>query len=112
MARQTLGRARPEDRGNYSLRLTWALLLAREGNAEGARRELDEEVLRWAELFPECPVMVAEVYSILGDTDNALAWINTGIRGGDRRSSWLLRDPHLANVRQHHRFQQILDAVH
>ncbi len=111
MARQTLGRARPEDRGNYVLRLTWALLLACERNAEGAHREADQEVLRWAELFPESPVFVAEVYSALGDTENALAWLEKGVRGGDRRKSWLLRDPHLANVRKHPRFQQILDSI-
>lgn len=111
MARQTLGRARPEDRGNYVLRLTWALLLACEGNAEGAQREVDQEILRSAELFPESPVFVAEVYSALRDTENALAWLEKGVRGGDRRKSWLLRDPHLANVRQHPRFQRIADSI-
>ncbi len=110
-ARQTLGRARPEDRRNYALRLTWALLLAREGSAEAAHREADQEVLRWAELFPEGPVMVAEIYSVLGDAENALAWLEKGVRGGDLRKSWLLRDPHLANLRKHPRFQQILDSI-
>ncbi|MBI4907489.1 MAG: protein kinase [Acidobacteria bacterium] len=111
MARQMLGRARPEDRGNYVLRLAWALLLAREGNAGAARREADKEVLRWAELFPECPVMVAEVYSVLGDAENALAWLEKAVRGGDHRKSWLLRDPHLTNVRKYPRFQLILDSI-
>ncbi len=112
MARKTLGRARPEDRGNYTLRLAWALLLACEGNAEAARREADQEVLRWAELFPMGPVWAADIYSVLGDTENALAWLEKGVRGGDRRKSWFLRDPHLANVRKHPRFQQILDSIH
>jgi tetratricopeptide (TPR) repeat protein len=112
MARQTLGRARPEDRGSYFLRLTWALLLACEGNAQAARREVDQEVLRWAELFNVAPVWVADVYSVLGDIDTALAWLEKGVRGGDRRKSWFLRDPHLANVRKHPRFQQILDSIH
>jgi len=112
MARQTLGRARPEDRGSYPLRLTWALLLACEGNAKAARREVDQEVLRWAELFNVAPVWVAEVHSVLGDTENALAWLEKGVRGGDRRKSWLLRDPHLAHVRKHPRFQQFLNSIH
>ena len=112
MARQTLGRARPEDRGSYLLRLTWALLLACEGHAEAARREVDQEVLRWAGLFNVAPVWVAEIYSVLGDDDSALAWLEKGVRGGDRRTSWLLRDPHLAHVRKHPRFQQILDSIH
>jgi tetratricopeptide (TPR) repeat protein len=110
-ARQALGRARPEDRGNYVLRLTWALLLACEGNAGAARRELDQDVLRFAEFFPESPVMVAEVYSVLGDAENALAWLEKGVRGGDLRKSWFLRDPHLADLRRHPRFQQILDSI-
>ncbi len=99
------------DRGNYIVRMTWALLLARERNAEAARRVMDQDFLRWAELFPECPVMAAEVFSVLGDTDNALAWLAKGIRGGDRRISWFLRDPHLANARKHPRFQQILNSA-
>jgi Flp pilus assembly protein TadD len=41
MAREVLSRARPEDRSNYVIRLTWALLLAGEGRAEAARREAD-----------------------------------------------------------------------
>jgi tetratricopeptide (TPR) repeat protein len=111
-ARTVLSRARPEDRGNYVLRLAWALLLACEGRVEAARREADPEVLRFAELFPEAPVMVAEVYSVLGDTENGLAWLEKGVRGGDRRRSWLLRDPHLANLRAHPRFQQIVESIH
>ncbi len=110
-ARQILDRARSVDRGNYIVRMTWALLLARERNAEAARRVMDQDFLRWAELFPECPVMAAEVFSVLGDTDNALAWLAKGIRGGDRRISWFLRDPHLANARKHPRFQQILNSA-
>ena len=112
MAREVLGRARPEDRSNYWLRLTWALLLACEGKAEAARREADQEALRWAELFPMTTVPAAEICSVLGDTENALAWLEKSVRGGDRRRSWFLRDPHLANVRKHPRFQQILDSIH
>ncbi len=112
MARQVLDRARPEDRGSYFLRLAWALLLACEGNAEAARREVDREVLRWAELFNAAPAWVADIYSVLGDADTALAWLEKDVRGGNRRKSWFLRDPHLANVRKHPRFQQILDSIH
>ncbi len=112
MARQVLGSARPEDRRNYVLRLTWALLLACEGHAGAARREIDRDVLGWAELFPEAPVWVAEIYSVLGATENALAWLEKGVRGGDRRKAWFLGDPHLANVRNHPRVQQILDSIH
>jgi hypothetical protein len=111
MARQTLGRARPEDRGNYLLRLAWALLLACEGDAGAARREADQEVLRWAELFPLSPAAVADVYSVAGDTENALAWLEKGVSAGDRRTSWFRRDPHLANVRTNPRFQQILETI-
>lgn len=112
MARQVLGRARPEDRGNYPLRMTWALLLACEGDAEAARRRIDQQVLRWAELFPQAEVWAADIYSVVGDTENALAWLEKGVRGGDRRKSWFFRDPHLANARRDPRFQQILDSIH
>ncbi len=112
MARQVLGSARPEDRASYRLRLTWALQLACEGDANAARREMDEEALRWAEMAPEAPVWPTEVYSVIGDTENALVWLEKAVRGGDHRKSWFLRDPHLANARRHPRFQQILDSIH
>jgi hypothetical protein len=87
------------------------LLLACEGNAAAARQEADQEVLRFAELFPESPADVAEIYSVLGDIENGLGWLEKSIRGGDRRKSWFLRDPHLANIRRNPRFQQIIDSI-
>jgi hypothetical protein len=32
-------------------------------------------------------------------------------RWSDEREDWLRRDPHLANIRNHPRFQQVLEAV-
>src|SRR5436309_9165918 len=87
-ARQRLEKANPQDRGNYYIRLAWALLMAHEGSADGARRELDPNVIRWIDLYPEGPISVAEVYSVIGDTETALAWLEKAVRGGDHRKSW------------------------
>jgi lipopolysaccharide biosynthesis regulator YciM len=109
-ARKALNRARPEDRGNLQIRLAWSLLLAQEGKAAEAHRELDDHVQRWARLVPYATLWMAETYSELGDAALALDWLEEAIRGGDCRLQWFRRDPHLARIRSHPRFEQVLAA--
>ncbi len=108
-ARATLGRARAADRGNYWLRLGRALLLASEGKRAEALKEMDGELLKFAGLIPQPDA--AEFYSLLGETSQSLDWLDRTVRSGNDRATWLRRDPLLAGVRKHPRFQQILDSI-
>jgi len=110
-AREALNRARPQDRSNLQIRLAWSLLLAQEGKATEARRELDDRVQRWASLVPYATLWVVETYSELGEIELALDWLERAVRGGDHRLQWFRRDPHLANIRNHPRFVQILASA-
>src|SRR5262245_22945114 len=58
-ARETLERVRADYRQNYQLRVEWAILLAREGKKEEARREMDHDVQTYAALNPLFPLRVA-----------------------------------------------------
>jgi len=110
-ARQSLEHVGPQHRSNHFGRLHWALLLALEGKKTEALRELDEKTLSFAGASYLGPLLPAEVYAVMGDTDKALDWLDRAVRWGDEREDWLRRDPHLANIRSHPRFLQVLEAV-
>jgi Tfp pilus assembly protein PilF len=110
-ARHSMERVGPQHRSNYDGRLHWALLLALEGKKTEALREMDEQTLTYAGVSYLGPLRPAEVYAVLGDTANALAWVDRAVRWGDEREDWLRRDPHLASIREQPRFQQILESI-
>jgi hypothetical protein len=104
-------RVGPQHRSNYHGRLDWALLLALEGKKTEALREMDEQTQTYAGISYLGPLLPAEVYAVLGDTANALAWVDRAVRWGDEREDWLRRDPHVASIREQPRFQQILESI-
>jgi len=110
-ARETLEQARAEDRQNYQLRVVWATLLAREGNKEEALREMDQQVQKYGELNPFTTESIAGFYSVLGDVDKALEWLDKAARAGDDRAEWFRRDPLLEGIRTHPRFQSMVESA-
>jgi Tfp pilus assembly protein PilF len=110
-ARQAMERVDARHRSNYQGRLYWALLLALETKKTEALREMDEQTLTYAGASYLGPLQPAEVYAVLGDTGKALEWLDRAARWGDEREDWLRRDPHLASIRNHPRFQQVLESV-
>jgi serine/threonine protein kinase len=110
-ARRVLERVRPQDRQSLRVRVQWSLLLALEGNKAKALGELDSQVLAFGENAFYGPMQVADVYSVIGDKDKALDWLDRAVRMGDDREDWWRRNPQLAAVRVHARFQQMLATV-
>jgi tetratricopeptide (TPR) repeat protein len=110
-ARMEMERVGAQHRSNYVGRLYWALLLAHEGKQKEALHEMDEQTLSYAGISYLGPLWPAEVYAVLGDNAKALDWLDRAARWGDEREDWLRRDPHLASIRSHQRFQQVLDSV-
>jgi hypothetical protein len=106
-----LERARAEDRGNYLLRTEWAILFALEGKKDQAFQEMDQDVQRYAELNPLSTVRAAAFYSVTGQADVALLWLDKAVRLGDGRAERFGRDPLLAGVRAHARFQSMIASV-
>jgi Tfp pilus assembly protein PilF/predicted Ser/Thr protein kinase len=110
-ARQALERWDPTRRQNYAVRLGWAMQFALEGKRQEALKEMDAEVLKYGGTFYTPALPVAEFYSVLGDTDKALEWLDKTVRLGDDRAEWFRRDPLLAKIRNQPRFQQILESI-
>ncbi len=111
MARQVLDRSRPEDQQSYSSGLCEALLLALEGKRDAALKEMDEDLLKYAQVDIFATAAAAEFYAVLGETEKALEWLHRAVRNGDERGEWFARDPLLAGLRDNPRFRQILDSL-
>ncbi|MGH9813514.1 MAG: tetratricopeptide repeat protein, partial [Candidatus Acidiferrales bacterium] len=110
-ARQTLERARAGDHQNFWVRLARALLLALEGKRAESRKEIDAEVLKYAAGSPWGAAWAAEAHAVLGEKEQALEWLERGVRNGDERTEWFQRNPQLANIRTEPRFKQILESI-
>jgi len=110
-ARQVLERMRPEDEENFRVRMVRAQLRALEGNRTQALKEMDEPMLKYADLLPFAPLDAAEVYALVGEKEKAIEWLDRSMRKGDGRVDWIRRDPLLASIREHPRFQQILSSM-
>jgi tetratricopeptide (TPR) repeat protein len=110
-ARQTLGRMRPQDGENFRVRMVRAQLYALEGNRAAALKEMDEPVMKYADLQPLGALDTAEIYAVLGEKEKAIEWLDRSMRKGDGRVDWIRRDPLLASLREHPRFQQILTSM-
>jgi serine/threonine-protein kinase len=110
-ARQALERARTEHRQSYLVRQERALLFALEGKRAEALREMDSQVQAYAAAQIFGPLRAAEFYAAMGETAEALEWLDRAVRMGDDRDEWFRRDPLLASLRDHPRFKQILASV-
>ena len=109
-SRKMLDRLRPEDRPKYDARLVLALQLALEGDRAAALRELDLDVLKYAELV-SFTSWAAEVYAVAGEKQKALDWLDRAVRLGDNRAEWFERDSLLANIRNEPGFREIVAAI-
>jgi len=109
-SRRMLDRLRAEDRSKYDARLVLALQLALEGDRTGALRELDPDVLKFAELVTFTS-WAAEVYALAGEKQKALEWLDRAVRLGDNRAEWFERDPLLTSIRGEPRFREIVHAI-
>jgi hypothetical protein len=72
---------------------------------------MDAEVLKWEALVAYETSEAADFYAVLGDASSALDWLDRAVRNGDERAAWFRRDPLLASVRHHPRFQQVLQSI-
>jgi DNA-binding winged helix-turn-helix (wHTH) protein/Flp pilus assembly protein TadD len=111
LARQTLDRLRPIDQGSFETHSLEALLLAFEGKRTEASTRMDANVLKYLDLNPLVTLTAAEVYAVIGNTPQALEWLERAVRHGDERTAWFARDPALESIRGHERFQQILRSL-
>jgi eukaryotic-like serine/threonine-protein kinase len=84
--------------------------LAKAGQQKEARMTLDELKKRAAERYVP-PYAFALSYNGLGETDQAIAWLEKGIKERDVKMTLLLVDPQWNNLRSDTRFQDLLKRM-
>lgn len=110
-ARLSLENFSAGDRQGYDIQLTWALLLALEGKKQEALAKMNGETLKYGSLALWSTAVVADIYAVMGEPQQALDWLELAVRNGDERDAWFLRDPMLTGIRGLPRFQQILESI-
>jgi len=110
-ARGLLEKNRPVQQPNYWWQLYWAVLLALEGKRDEAREAMDKDVRKWASIAVWYTALAANFYSVLGEEETALDWLERAVRNGDERAEAFAVTPLLAGIRGHPRFTQILESI-
>jgi hypothetical protein len=94
--------------GSMSLFLSRAL----QGDADGVVKHVTpllEKAATWTEYLA---LFLADGYSLIGDSDNAVKWLRAAIAQGFINYPYLAnRDPFLANVRTDPRFAELMREV-
>jgi hypothetical protein len=96
---------------NFLWRTSWALLHAHEGRRDETLVAMDAETTKFARSAFVVTLPVAEVYALLGESSQAVQWVETAVRNGDERLEWFRKNPRLTSVRNDARFQQILKSL-
>jgi hypothetical protein len=60
------------------------MLLALEGKNEEALREMDTDVQKYAQINPMWTERAAAFYSVVGEADAALEWLDKAMRGSNQ----------------------------
>jgi non-specific serine/threonine protein kinase len=84
-----------------------SLTLARMGRSEEAIKEIQRS-LRAEPQSAEVAYHAACVFSMVGDNDRALHWVQTAIERGHQELWWARVDPDLDPLRSHPRFEQVM----
>ena len=100
-------KARDVSGGNSEAIAHIVYALAKAGKQKEARMTLDELKKRAAERYVP-PYAFALSYNGLGETDEAIAWMEKGLKERDVKMTLLLVDPKWNNLRSDPRFQDVL----
>jgi Tfp pilus assembly protein PilF len=110
-ARARLESIRADDQGIYEVRITKAILSAKEGRKDEALGAMGDDGLKYAEIAPTATLWAAEFFAVVGEPEKALDWLEKTVRNGDERIAWFRSDPLLASVRDLPRFKKIVDSI-
>ena len=99
--------------GHFFTQLGDLMQAALLGDSEAATRAATEELLQIAGCDPHYSWSVAESYSLLGDTANALIWLEKAMVKGFINFPMVNRwDPLLSNVRLDPKFSDLAERIH
>jgi serine/threonine protein kinase/tetratricopeptide (TPR) repeat protein len=95
----------------HGVRPTLAMCLAKQGNHEAARAELNEDVKRTASVDPDIAYAVAGVHALLNENDEAFEWLNRSAALGNENKILFEHDSNLSALRDDVRFGDLMRSL-
>lgn len=93
------------------IRPLFAIFLARDGQTEEARAQLTEEALSLSKADHDMAYWVAATYSILGETEKAIDWLERAIKLGNENRPLFEQDKSLESIRNEERFKALVENL-
>jgi eukaryotic-like serine/threonine-protein kinase len=95
----------------HGIRPFLAMFLSAQGKHEEARAQLNESVIRNAEVDPDIAYSVASVYALEGMPEKAFEWLERAIALGNANQPCFENDPNWSTLRSDPRFQSLMTRV-
>ncbi len=93
------------------IRPLYAIFLARNGQTEDAREQLNPESLSISKADHDMAYWVGAAYAILGEKDLAFKWLNRAVKLGNENKPLYEKDKSLDSLRDDERFKALLDSI-
>ncbi|HSS19865.1 MAG TPA: protein kinase [Pyrinomonadaceae bacterium] len=95
----------------HGIRPFMAMFLSAQGKHEEALAQLNESVIRTAEVDPDIAYSVASVYAVEGMRTQAFAWLARSIALGNENYLCFESDPNWAALRNDEQFKELMKKV-
>ena len=87
------------------------MFLSAQGKHEEALAQLNESVIRNAEVDPDIAYSVASVYALEGMQEKAFEWLERAIALGNANQPCFENDPNWSTLRSDPRFQSLMANI-
>lgn len=87
------------------------VFLASQGKREEALAQLSDETKSLAKSDHDMSYWMAQVHSVLGETDESFKWLERAIKLGNENKQWFEKDICLKNIRQNPHFKELMDKI-
>jgi tetratricopeptide (TPR) repeat protein len=87
------------------------ILLASQGERDEAREQLTPRALQMAEADFDMAYWTASTYSLLGEKDEAIRWLEQAINLGNENREWFDRDRNWDSLRDDARFIELMRRI-
>ena len=95
----------------HGIRPFLAMFLSAQGKHEEALAQLNESVIRNAEVDPDIAYSVASVYALEGMQEKAFEWLERAIALGNANQPCFENDPNWSTLRSDPRFQSLMAKI-
>jgi serine/threonine-protein kinase len=93
------------------IRPVLAVYLAKQGKTGEAKAQLTEEAEKAADADHDSALWTAAAYTLLGEKENALNWLEHAVKLGNENRPWYENDSTLESLRDEPRFIELMESI-